>query len=395
MELRDRLIVPPDKPLTLADWDPDETLGFEKEAAVEKTEKAIARLDELQYLMYAEHRRALLVVLQGMDGAGKDGTIRHVMRGLNPEVAIFNRSHYEDVLAAGVRKLVPKNVWTRRYDHINGFEQLLTDSSVVVVKFFLHISKDEQRRRFEERLRDPTKQWKLSPSDFEDRKQWTITSPRTKTRSPTVARPTHPGSSCRRTRSRSATSPYRASWSRRSRPSICGSLSRRSTCRVSGWTSGLFHCFAFFWARSVSASFSAAPSTRSARSAIRPSSERSSGCDFSLSRLAMACSRSTTAASRTSIASSRRLSKLPGAKLMDPTMALTPSARSNLPCSFSPLSLRILIPTSSRIRRPPTPSTSWTFFNACGGRAITWTFTPRRAARTSRSRITESWYRSF
>src|SRR3989442_2186254 len=171
MELRDRLIVPPDKPLTLADWDPDETLGFEKEAAVEKTEKAIARLDELQYLMYAEHRRALLVVLQGMDGAGKDGTIRHVMRGLNPEVAIFNRSHYEDVLAAGVRKLVPKNVWTRRYDHINGFEQLLTDSSVVVVKFFLHISKDEQRRRFEERLRDPTKQWKLSPSDFEDRKR--------------------------------------------------------------------------------------------------------------------------------------------------------------------------------------------------------------------------------
>src|SRR2546428_8933629 len=85
MELRDRLIVPPDKPLTLADWDPDETLGFEKEAAVEKTEKAIARLDELQSLLYAGHRRALLVVLQGMDGAGKDGTIRHVMRGLNPQ----------------------------------------------------------------------------------------------------------------------------------------------------------------------------------------------------------------------------------------------------------------------------------------------------------------------
>ena len=87
MELRDRLTVRPDKPLTLADWDPHETLGFEKESAVEKTEKAIARLDELQSLLYAGHRRALLVVLQGMDGAGKDGTIRHVMRGLELALA--------------------------------------------------------------------------------------------------------------------------------------------------------------------------------------------------------------------------------------------------------------------------------------------------------------------
>lgn len=204
MELRDRFVVRPDKRSKLADWDPRETLGLEKESAVEKTEKSIARLDELQYLMYAEHRHALLVVLQGMDSAGKDGTIRHVMRGLNPqgcrvtsfkapsaeeadhdflwrvhraapasgEVAIFNRSHYEDVLAARVRKLVPKSVWSGRYDHINRFEQLLTDSGIVITKFFLHISKEEQRRRFEERLHDPTKQWKLSPSDFEDRKLW-------------------------------------------------------------------------------------------------------------------------------------------------------------------------------------------------------------------------------
>ena len=204
MDLRDKLLLRPDRRITLADRDPGETLGLDKEAAAEKTEKNIARLDELQYLMYAEHRRALLVVLQGMDGAGKDGTIRHVMRGLNPqgcrvtsfkapsaeeaehdflwrvhrvvpssgEVAIFNRSHYEDVLAARVRKLVPKTVWTRRYDHINRFEQLLTDSDIVIAKFFLHISKDEQRRRFEERLLDPTKQWKLSPSDFEDQKHW-------------------------------------------------------------------------------------------------------------------------------------------------------------------------------------------------------------------------------
>ena len=204
MDLRDKLVLRPDKRITLADCDPGETLGLDKEAAAEKTEKNIARLDELQYLMYAEHRRALLVVLQGMDGAGKDGTIRHVMRGLNPqgcrvtsfktpsaeeadhdflwrvhravppsgEVAIFNRSHYEDVLAARVRKLVPETVWSPRYDHINRFEQLLTDNSIVVTKFFLHVSKDEQRRRFEERLRDPMKQWKLSPSDLEDRKHW-------------------------------------------------------------------------------------------------------------------------------------------------------------------------------------------------------------------------------
>src|SRR5713101_123753 len=204
MKLRDKLVVPPEKPFSLAKWDSGDTLGLEKDSAAEKTEQNIARLDELQYLMYAEHRRALLVVLQGMDGAGKDGTIRHVIRGLNPqgcrvtsfktptaeeadhdflwrvhravppsgEVAIFNRSYYEDVLAARVRKLVPKSVWSRRYDHINRFEQLLTDSSVVVAKFFLYIGKDEQRRRFEERLRDPTKQWKLSPSDFEDRKHW-------------------------------------------------------------------------------------------------------------------------------------------------------------------------------------------------------------------------------
>src|SRR2546422_10010237 len=140
MDLRDKLVLRPDKRITLADWDPGDTLGLDKEAAAEKTEQNIARLLELQYLMYAEHRRALLVVLQGMDAAGKDGTIRHVMRGFNPQgcrvtafktptaeeadhdflwrvhravpprgdIAIFNRSHYEDVLIARERKLVPK-----------------------------------------------------------------------------------------------------------------------------------------------------------------------------------------------------------------------------------------------------------------------------------------------
>jgi PPK2 family polyphosphate:nucleotide phosphotransferase len=204
MKLGEKLAVHPGKPVKLADHDPGDTLGFDKDAAKAKTERSIARLDELQYLMYAEHRHSLLVVLQGMDGAGKDGTIRHVMTGLNPQgcrvtsfkapsaedldhdflwrvhrvvpprgdIAIFNRSHYEDVLIARVRKLVPKDVWSRRYDHINQFEQLLTDNGVVIVKLFLHISREEQRRRFEERLQDATKQWKLSPSDFEDRKYW-------------------------------------------------------------------------------------------------------------------------------------------------------------------------------------------------------------------------------
>lgn len=205
MEFWDRLVVPAGGRVRLAEWDPEETLGHKKDARTEEAiARSIARLDELQYLMYADHRHALLVVLQGMDAAGKDGTIRHVMAGLNPQgcrvtafkaptpeqaehdfvwrvhqavpalgdIAIFNRSHYEDVLVARVRKLVPKDVWSRRYEQINRFEQLLAESGVVVLKFFLHISRDEQRRRFEERLRDPTKQWKLSPADFEDRKYW-------------------------------------------------------------------------------------------------------------------------------------------------------------------------------------------------------------------------------
>src|SRR5213592_3871760 len=204
MKLRDKLVVPPRKPVTLADWDPGDTHGFDKEPAIDKIERSIARLDELQYLMYAEHRRALLVVLQGVDAAGKDGTIRHVMSGLNPQgcrvtafkvpvgeelehdflwrvhravpasgdIAIFNRSHYEEVLVTRVRKLVPKDAWSQRYDQINAFERLLVENGTIVVKFFLHISKAEQKRRFEERLDDPTKQWKLSPGDFEDRKYW-------------------------------------------------------------------------------------------------------------------------------------------------------------------------------------------------------------------------------
>lgn len=204
MKLGDQLRVSPGKPVRLAAWDSGDTRGIEHAEADARLAKNLARLDELQYLMFAEQRRALLVVLQGMDAAGKDGTIRHVMAGLNPQgsrvtafksptaeeaahdflwrvhqvvprrgdVAIFNRSHYEDVLIARVHHLVPRAVWSRRYEQINRFEELLTESEVVVLKFFLHISKDEQRRRLEERLRDPAKQWKLALSDLEERKFW-------------------------------------------------------------------------------------------------------------------------------------------------------------------------------------------------------------------------------
>jgi len=205
MELSRPLRVKPGAKVDLADIDPAGTHGFEKgkdlEAALAKN---IARIDELQYLMYAEHRRALLVVLQGIDASGKDGTIRHVMTGFNPQgcrvtpfkaptpeelahdflwrihhavpgkgdVAIFNRSHYEDVLVVRVHELVPAPVWKRRYDQINDFERYLAENDVVIVKFFLHISKDEQKRRLERRLEDSTRQWKVALSDFEERKRW-------------------------------------------------------------------------------------------------------------------------------------------------------------------------------------------------------------------------------
>lgn len=206
MKFLQRLLVKPGSKLKLADVDPAETYGLEKGDEIDAAlARNVARIDELQYLMYAEGRRALLVVLQGMDASGKDGTIRKAMTGFNPQgchvrafkaptpeelghdflwrvhaavprkgdVAIFNRSHYEDVLIARIMKLVPESVWKRRYDFINGFEQLLIDNGVVIVKIFLHISKAEQKERLERRLEDPSRQWKAAPEDFEQRKHWT------------------------------------------------------------------------------------------------------------------------------------------------------------------------------------------------------------------------------
>ncbi len=205
MSLRKELRVKPGSKVKLSDWDPDDTLGHEKGAqSEEKTAKLLKELDSLQYLLYAEKKHAVLVVFQALDAGGKDGTIRHVMSGLNPQgcvvasfkkpsveemahdflwrvhkmvpelgmIGVFNRSHYEDVLVVRVHNLVPKEVWTGRYEQINAFEEILCQNGVSVVKFYLHISKDEQKKRFEERIEDPDRRWKLSPADFEERKCW-------------------------------------------------------------------------------------------------------------------------------------------------------------------------------------------------------------------------------
>ena len=199
------LVVTPGSKVNLAKFDPEETLGWDKGHKMKASlEKSIERMDELQYLLYAEHKHALLVVLQGLDAAGKDGTIRHVMAGINPQgcvvtpfkgptkeelehdflwrihkavpplgdIGIFNRSHYEDVLVVRVHDLVPKTVWTKRYDQINAFERMLTENNVKILKFFLHISKDEQKRRFQDRIDGKDRRWKISEADFAERKYW-------------------------------------------------------------------------------------------------------------------------------------------------------------------------------------------------------------------------------
>jgi PPK2 family polyphosphate:nucleotide phosphotransferase len=199
------LIATPGKKIKLDKWDPEDTLGWDKNHKMKASlAKTIEKLDELQYLLYAEHKRALLIVLQGLDAAGKDGTIRHVMAGVNPQgcrvtsfkkptseelshdflwrihkavppvgdIGIFNRSHYEDVLIARVHNLVPKEVWSRRYDEINEFERTLEENNVKILKFFLHISKDEQKRRFQQRIDDKDRRWKISEADFAERKYW-------------------------------------------------------------------------------------------------------------------------------------------------------------------------------------------------------------------------------
>lgn len=201
----EELIATPGKKVRLEKWDPEDTLGWNKNHKMKASlDKTIDKLDGLQYLLYAEHKRALLIVLQGLDAAGKDGTIRHVMSGVNPQgcrvtsfkkptseelthdylwrvhkavppigdIGIFNRSHYEDVLVVRVHDLAPKEVWSRRYDQINDFERMLVENNVKILKFFLHISSDEQKGRFQQRIDDKDRQWKISEADFAERKFW-------------------------------------------------------------------------------------------------------------------------------------------------------------------------------------------------------------------------------
>ncbi|MCC7207132.1 MAG: polyphosphate kinase 2 family protein [Anaerolineae bacterium] len=193
------------KKVRLSDFDPGYTGKFkDKDEAAAEMEAMLARLDALQERLYAENQRALLIVFQGMDTSGKDGAIRHVFSSMDPQgvrvatfkqpsaeelahdflwrihkqtpskgmVTIFNRSHYEDVLVVRVHHLVPHEVWQERYDHINAFEELLTEHGVTILKFFLHISKDEQKERLEARRDTPEKQWKFALGDLEERKHW-------------------------------------------------------------------------------------------------------------------------------------------------------------------------------------------------------------------------------
>jgi len=195
----------PGTEIALADFDTSYTDGsHDKKSAKRQLKENALTLADLGYRLYAENKRCLLLVLQGMDTAGKDGVIRHVMRGLNPQscqvhsfkrpseeeldhdflwrihkavprrgnIGIFNRSQYEDVLVVRVHNLVPKQVWQRRYQLINEFEQLLTDGDMVIVKCFLHISNDKQRERLQARLDDPNKRWKFRHGDLDERELW-------------------------------------------------------------------------------------------------------------------------------------------------------------------------------------------------------------------------------
>jgi PPK2 family polyphosphate:nucleotide phosphotransferase len=217
MNARERLLaqflVTPGEAARIAERDPASTGGPEfadlardeiEQRAKDAIADGIAELSDVQELLWASDRYALLVVLQALDAAGKDSVIKHVMSGVNPQgvhvvafkqpsaeeldhdflwrmakalpergrIGIFNRSHYEDVLVVRVHDLVPRQVWSKRYDQINAFERHLTANGTSIVKFFLAIDRDEQRERFQARYDDPTKRWKFKVGDLEERKHW-------------------------------------------------------------------------------------------------------------------------------------------------------------------------------------------------------------------------------
>jgi PPK2 family polyphosphate:nucleotide phosphotransferase len=198
--------VKPGSKVSMKEWDPNDTSEFKgsKAEGLAKNAKLNLKLEELQELMYAEHKHKLLVVLQGMDTAGKDGAIRKVFDGVNPqgvqvasfkvptaeeldhdylwrvhkvvpgkgEMVIFNRSHYEDVLVVRVHGMVSPQLCKERFKQITDFEKLLADNGTTILKFFLNIDLEEQKQRLQERLDDPTKTWKFNPGDLEERKLW-------------------------------------------------------------------------------------------------------------------------------------------------------------------------------------------------------------------------------
>jgi PPK2 family polyphosphate:nucleotide phosphotransferase len=199
-------LVKPGSKVDLSKYDPDDTslyTGGKKEAK-EDLDELNDQLEELQETLFAQHVHKVLIVLQGMDTSGKDGTIRHVFEGVNPqgvrvagfkvptpieldhdylwrvhsrvpgrgEIVIFNRSHYEDVLVVRVHSLVPESVWSKRYEHINAFEKMLAEEGATILKFFLHISPQEQKERLLARLQNPSKQWKYNPGDLKERQLW-------------------------------------------------------------------------------------------------------------------------------------------------------------------------------------------------------------------------------
>jgi PPK2 family polyphosphate:nucleotide phosphotransferase len=202
----ERYLVTPDSPVDLNHWDPDDKSLFP--VSKKDGKKTLLQLNEelegLQELLYAEGKHKILIVLQAMDTGGKDGTIRHVFEGVNPqgvkvasfkvptpkelahdylwrihrhtpgkgEIVIFNRSHYEDVLVVRVHNLVPQEVWSKRYEHIRAFEKTLADEGTTILKFYLHINREEQKERLQARLDQPHKNWKFSKGDLAERALW-------------------------------------------------------------------------------------------------------------------------------------------------------------------------------------------------------------------------------
>ncbi|MFT5200746.1 MAG: PPK2 family polyphosphate:nucleotide phosphotransferase [Candidatus Aldehydirespiratoraceae bacterium] len=196
--------VSPGQTVDLADWATNDKGEFDRDDAEHRTGHLNDRLEELQEVLYAEGKHKVLVVIQATDTGGKDGTIRHVFDKVNPQgvkvasfkrptdeelahdylwrvhqhtpksggITIFNRSHYEDVLVVRIHDIVPKERWSRRYDHINNFEQLLADEGTTIIKLFLHISKDEQKERLQDRLDEPDKNWKFDAGDLREREHW-------------------------------------------------------------------------------------------------------------------------------------------------------------------------------------------------------------------------------